>query len=405
MTTPSTEPLLSQVLEPAKEVAPAMLAAELVPDKVETWFQKQLPPFMKEEILGLHNWQWIGLGLTFAAGLLVQFLAFQLVGLSVRLTRFSRGTWMREILQAVQRPVSWLFASLFWFLSLYILRLEGFYFSFLSLVLKVMISFHVISCFLALCGVCTLFLIQYSQKKDLGIDRDVIDVLGKSLKFFVVVFGALITIQNLGVNVMSVIAGLGLGGLALALAAKDTAANLFGSVMIFGDRPFRVGDYVKFSGIEGNVESIGFRSTRIRTPYDSLVTIPNATVANANIDNLGRRQYRRLQFILGLTYDTPSSKLARFTEKLTSFFSTLSTIRQDHNQAVFFNYSASSLDVQVTVFIKPTSAETELDIREKVLYGIAKVAEDLGIGFAFPTQSLYVESLPGMLNAARTIQE
>ncbi len=397
--------VLSQLFKPVKAAEPAALAAEIVPDKIETWFQKQLPPFFKEEFLSLHNWQWVGIGLAFTIGLLVQFAAFHLVGLSVRLARFSRGVWVRETLQAIQRPLSWLFASLFWFLSLYILHIEGFFFTFLSLILKIMVSFCVIWCFLDVSTVFILFFTQYAQKKDLGLDRDVIEVLGKTLKFFVVVLGALIAIQNLGINVMSVIAGLGLGGLALALAAKDTAANLFGSMMIFGDKPFRVGDFIKFDGIEGNVESIGFRSTKIRTFYDSLVTIPNATLANANIDNMGRRQFRRLRFMLGLTYDTPSAKMAKFTQKLRDLFAQDPTIRSDPNQVVFFDYSASSLDVQVTVFVKPTATDTELDIRERVLYGIARVAEEVGVSFAFPTQSLHVESLPGMLSASRTIQE
>ena len=126
--------------------------------------------------------------------------------------------------------------------------------------------------------------------------------------------GILIVLQNMGVNVFSLLAGLGLGGLAFALAAKDTAANLFGSIMILTDRPFKIGDWVKMDGVEGTVEEIGFRSTRVRTFYNSLITIPNATIANVQIDNLGVRQYRRTTATLGVTYDTSMEKMNQFVE-------------------------------------------------------------------------------------------
>lgn len=107
---------------------------------------------------------------------------------------------------------------------------------------------------------------------------------------------------------MGLIAGLGIGGLAIALAAKDTAANLFGSAMIFMDRPFKIGDHILLDNKEGIVEEIGFRSTRIRTWEDSIVSIPNSVVANADIENMGVRRWRRNVIILSLTYDTSPEK-------------------------------------------------------------------------------------------------
>src|SRR5690606_33156269 len=108
-----------------------------------------------------------------------------------------------------------------------------------------------------------------------------------------VIMGGLFILQNLNVNVASLLAGLGIGGLAFALAAKDTLANFFGSIMIFSDRPFQVGDWVKIGDAEGIVEEVGFRSSRIRTFYDSLLSIPNGKIVDTPIDNYGARVYRR----------------------------------------------------------------------------------------------------------------
>src|SRR5690606_2130508 len=131
---------------------------------------------------------------------------------------------------------------------------------------------------------------------------------------FVVVVGALVGAQNLGIEVFSVLAGLGIGGLAVALAARDSLANFFGSIMIMVDRPFRVGHWIISKGEEGIVEDIGFRSTKIRTFYNSVVSIPNSELAIAPVDNMGLRRFRRVRTTIGVTYDTPPEKIEAFLE-------------------------------------------------------------------------------------------
>jgi small-conductance mechanosensitive channel len=128
----------------------------------------------------------------------------------------------------------------------------------------------------------------------------------------VIVAGALFSLQNFDVDVGSVLAGLGIGGLAVALAAKDTIANFFGSVMIFVDQPFQVGDAIVVKGVEGTVEEVGFRSTRIRTPHNSQVSVPNAAFTEVEIDNYGRRRFRRVAATLALTYDTTPEQVQAF---------------------------------------------------------------------------------------------
>src|SRR6185436_18500427 len=137
-----------------------------------------------------------------------------------------------------------------------------------------------------------------------------------TLKVFIVVIAVLVTSQNLGLNITGVLASLSIGGLALGLAAQDTVANLFGAVAVFADKPFQIGDTIKLEGIEGTVETIGLRSTRIRNPDGHLITVPNKTMGNATITNITRRPTIRTIMDLGLTYDTPPAKVRRATEIL-----------------------------------------------------------------------------------------
>ena len=155
-------------------------------------------------------------------------------------------------------------------------------------------------------------LIKLTAKTESDLDDQLVPLVIKTSRIAIVILGLLTLIQELGINVFSLLAGLGVGGLAIALAAKDTAANFFGSLMILFDQPFKIGDWIKISDMEGTVEDIGFRSTRIRTFYDSQIIIPNSTVASSQIDNLGKRNFRRTVETLGLTYSTSKENLELF---------------------------------------------------------------------------------------------
>ncbi|GAG38726.1 unnamed protein product, partial [marine sediment metagenome] len=178
------------------------------------------------------------------------------------------------------------------------------------------------------------------------------------------------------------------------LAAKDTIANLFGSFTIFLDRPFQIGDWVIIDGTEGTVEDVGFRSTRIRTFYKSLVTLPNSNVAAATIDNMGKRNYRRINLVLGLTYDTPPERMQAFVEGIRAVLQANPRIWHDSYEVYFNNFGDSSLDVLVYCFLNVPSWSEELRQRHNVLMEFLRLASELGVSFAFPTQSLYVESMP-----------
>jgi MscS family membrane protein len=225
------------------------------------------------------------------------------------------------------------------------------------------------------------------------LDDQLVPLVRKSLKVLTVIAGLLFLLENLNVDVTSLLAGLGIGGVAVALAAKDTVANFFGSIMIFIDRPFQIGDWVVVSGVEGIVEEVGFRSTRIRTFYNSLVTVPNAKFMEANIDNYGARQYRRSYFTLNVTYDTTVDQMQSFVEGIRAIIQNNPYTRKDYYEVHMSGFGAHSLDVMVYFFFKVKSWTEELRERHHVLLEIMRLAADLGIVFAFPTQTLQVDSL------------
>jgi MscS family membrane protein len=189
----------------------------------------------------------------------------------------------------------------------------------------------------------------------------------------------------------SIIAGMGIGGLAFAFAAKDTIANLFGSITVLLDKPFQIGDLINIGGnIEGVVEQVGIRSTRVRTLYDSLITVPNGTLTSSHIDNWGRRNSRRWKTTLGVQYDTSPQKLEAFCEGIRELIKKNEYIRQD-NYRVFFNaFSASSLDILIYLFWKVPGWDEELIQKHKMSIEILELANEMGVSFAFPTQTVHL---------------
>ena len=189
-------------------------------------------------------------------------------------------------------------------------------------------------------------------------------------------------------------AGLGVGGLAVALAARDSLANLLGSMLIMIEKPFRVGHYVRVSGGEGTVEDVGFRSTRIRTPDNSLISIPNNSVVNATVENLSLRMMRRQRFLIQVTYDTPREKLEELVSGIKQLIADHPTTNKTNFNVRFNDFGESSLNILVYFHIETTDYSAELAAREEILLQIMDLAKQLGIDFAFPTRTLVIEAPP-----------
>jgi MscS family membrane protein len=237
-----------------------------------------------------------------------------------------------------------------------------------------------------LCGA----LARMSEKTESRLDDQLIPLLRKTLKVVIAIIVFVMAVQNLGYSVTSLVASLGVGGLALALAAKDTVANLFGSFVVFTDQPFQIGDWVEFGSVQGTVEEVGFRTTRVRRFDKSLVTVPNATFSDTPIINHSRRPIRQVSFTVGLTYESKAAQLKTVLEKLRELVSSHEEIDDEFHFVHFTNFGASSLDLQIYCFTKSTNWVEFLAAREDLMLKIMEIVEGEGLEMAFPTQTLYL---------------
>lgn len=233
-------------------------------------------------------------------------------------------------------------------------------------------------------------LAEMTAKTESKLDDQLVPLASKGGKVFVATLGFVLVAQNLGYSVSGLLAGLGIGGLALAMAAKDTLANLFGSLMIMLDRPFRVGDFVTFAGGEGTVEEIGMRSTRVRTPAKTVVSIPNQNLANATVENLSLMPHRRVRFNLGVTYDTSAAQMEELVARITALLRANQEIEPDSILVRFTEFGASSLDVLVQYFTVPVELPRALEVREQVNLQLMRLVEEMGLSIAFPTRTVHL---------------
>lgn len=215
-----------------------------------------------------------------------------------------------------------------------------------------------------------------------------VPVISRTLKAFVLITGVLTTAQYLGIPITSVLAGLGVGGIAMALAAQNTLANMFGSITILTDRPFRVGDRIQIDKYDGIVEEIGLRSTRIRTLEGHLVVIPNKTMADSAISNVSLRPNIRETFTISLTYDTPAERVQEAVRILKEIFA---AHPMTHDVIVFWKtYAAASLDIFVVYWCKTRDYRQFTKAIEEINLEIKRRFDAAGLQFAFPTQTVYL---------------
>lgn len=226
----------------------------------------------------------------------------------------------------------------------------------------------------------------------LRIDQALIDFLLKFLRLMIVVFAALMIIQQWGFDVNGFIAGLGLGGLAFALAAKDAVANIFGGIVLILDKPFTVGDWIFSPSVEGTVEEISFRSTKIRTFAQALVTMPNSVLANEPITNWTRMGKRRVYFRLAVTQVTPRERLKKCIERIKTVLEVHPGVHRETTYVCFDQFNESSLDILIYFFTVTTRFGDFLQVKEDVNFKIMAILEEEGVSIAPPRRSIYLEN-------------
>ncbi len=224
------------------------------------------------------------------------------------------------------------------------------------------------------------------------IEDSMFDFILKIIRVVIYIIAGFIVITALGINLNGLVAGLGIGGVILTLAAQDTAKNIFAGLIVFLDKPFIVGDWIQVDKFEGTVEDITFRSTRVRTFENSLVNIPNAIIANASIINWSKMEKRRYRTNLCIELDTPLEKLEKFKQRVEDMLQTRDAIYDDSIVVKFDNITDNGLNVLISSYTHSVDFNSYLAEKEDINYKIMKILQEENIGLAYDTKTVYMKN-------------
>jgi MscS family membrane protein len=361
-------------------------------------------PVWQFKFLGIKIWKWLGL--------LILVVLSQIVFLLVkRISNIFISQFLKrkiEITQEVQDSLLKLSRTLGLILSVrFILFLLPMFQIAPKLNAQIIKTLNVLSIFFIIITIKHIIKILFvyfgkiTEKTENTLDDQLLPVLYKLSMIIVWALGIIYILDYMGVNVTALLAGISIGGLALALAAQDTVKNFFGSIMIFLDKPFQIGDLVEFEGTTGSIEEVGVRSTRIRTVTNSLMYVPNARIADSVINNLGLRVFRRFYTELGVTYDTSPALIEKFVEGIRKIIEMHPLTVKDRYEVHLNSFASSSLNIILLVFFDTRDWSIELKSRHELMVAVIRLAEAIGVRFAFPTQTLHIEEMP-QLGSANT---
>lgn len=307
--------------------------------------------------------------------------------LIARITARTRNTLDDDLVKALQPPVSAFIAVIGAIIAINVLKLSPeavvAYRYLRTVALSVVILWFFISTVAAI-----LDHLQNTARARGSAVAAFMPWIKKSIITILMIFGALIAAQSLGADVKAFLAGLGIGGLAFALAAQDTLANVFGSVVVAVDQPFRIGDFVHIGSHQGTVEDIGLRSTKLRTPDRTLISIPNRTVANEAINNFSRMPHRRVVQTIGVTYDASREQLEGLVNDIRALLTNEPRILKQSVLVHFLTFGASSLDIQIIYVAADPDGVKTMNLRQEINLELMRLVEARGLSFAFPTQTI-----------------
>lgn len=378
-------------------------------DKIEELYQETfrfgtgkllnlLPKLGTRKTFGLYTYQYIAIFILALISTLVykifSFITERIFSRIVKRTGYS-GEASEKYLWQLARPTSVFIIVMLLILFTPALQLPVTYSKYVNIILRVMLPLFGTVIMYRFVNILSIFLMRMAQTTESTLDDQLVPLLRKTLKTFVIIIGTLLILDNLDVPILPLLTGLSIGGLAFALAAQDTIKNFFGSVMIFIDKPFQVGDWITSNEVDGTVEEVGFRSSRIRTFRNSLIYVPNSKLADNTIDNHGLRKYRRFNTQISITYDTPPEMIEVFVKGLREIVEEHPHTWKENYHVYFNEMASSSLNIMFYIFFNVPGWGDELKARHEILMSIVKLGRELGINFAFPTQTLHIENLPG----------
>ena len=367
-------------------VADVRTIAEVIRDWIanDSW--------LLSERFHVENWQWIGLLTLIAVGVIFE----RLIGVLLRRLAKRVATSQRLHIDPKQltrfvRPFGvmvtwWVFVALLPILDIRNERVEGT----LDLIASFVFSFAAV---LAAWRFADLFC-DYLRAKALQtqnkFDDMLVPLLRRTLKIFILVVGVAFVASRLTEDLWKIVAGMSIGGAILAFAFKDSVENIFGTFTVLLDKPFQLGDWITVGDVDGTVEKVGFRSTRVRTFYNSIITVPNRHFVSSTVDNWGARRYRRITETLGLTYDTPPEKVEAFCEGVRELIRAHPYTRKDYYHVYLNGFGASSLDIMLYCFVETPDWSMELREKHRLFADILRLAGELEVEFAFPSHSVYM---------------
>ncbi len=371
-------------------------------DEVFPWYidkiQEFVPEVGHEKIFSIEIWQYITVLLLMITAFLIFVIAKRLAFFVLRRILYKytkdRNAEVSVALKKLAHPISllvalWLIDKIFPSLQ-FPLEINKWIF----LTLNIASTVFWIYVFLKLAQVFISLYHEYAEKTEGKLDDQLIPILRNFATVIIVIVGVFKLLVLFGVNPTTILAGASIGGLAIAFASQDTVKNLIGTIMIFVDKPFHIGDWIEGGGVVGTVEEVGFRSTRIRAADTSIYQIPNSKLSEIVIKNSGLRLYRRYNTQLGLRYDTPPELIEAFVNGVRKIIKAHPDTKSDNYTVEFNGFGDSALLILINMYLKDLAWAAEQKSRHQIHIAIIKLAKELGVDFAFPSTTMIVEQFP-----------
>jgi MscS family membrane protein len=348
-----------------------------------------------QKIMGISAWQFVAAFLAILAGLVIKRIVIKYI--ERKITAFVEKTeaeWDDLLFEAIIKPVNAfvMIGAIHVAAFLLVFNLANFPTAVIGKSYTIFLGIVLIWGVYRLVDVVAHYLDELVSHKDAGMKGQFVPLIKKALRIMVVIVGGLTILATIGVNITGLAALLSVGALAFSMGAKDSVANLVGTVNILSDRPYKVGDWITVgSGIDGDVEEIGFRSTKIRMFDKTLMTVPNGTLATETIKNWSQMPKRRIKMTLGLTYDAKPEQIREFLKRVEKLLQEDEGVDQDYMLVQFTDFGPSSLDVFLYYFAATTVWKDYLETRQRVNLKIMEVVEEMGLEFAYPTQTMHLK--------------
>ncbi len=348
--------------------------------------------FLDQEFYGnsLYNWL-ISLGILIGSFILVKILYWIFSNVFKRITSKTKTNIDDVLLDKLEKPLTYLVLIGGYWIAIHFLKFNDTISSVLENVAYLALVLDITTIFSRIFdALVSEVIMPLSEKSESSFDNQLIPVIQKGVRSIIWVLGIIIGLDNIGFDITAMIAGLGIGGLALALAAQDSVKNIFAGIMIFLDKPFRLNDRIQINGHDGSVEEVGLRSTRIRTLEGRIVTIPNCTFTDNSVINVTSQPALKVKLNLGLTYDTNEEQMQNAINILEEIVKDQPQIKDDF-AAGFNGFGDFSLNILFIYYVKPEGhwLDTQTLVNKEILRRFNKE----GLEFAFPTQTIYKKEM------------